>query len=149
MKSLSRIFKALGDPTRLRLVNLLAQRGPGICVCDLVEVLQLPQSTISRQIAPLRSLELVTARRAGTWMLYGLKDQEAVFFQGLRACLDAAADSPELKADLERFDHLRDRRELASCCRPGLQANAEGAASSCCSGEEAASGAPAKVSTQS
>jgi ArsR family transcriptional regulator len=134
MKSLSRIFKALGDPTRLRLVNLLAQRGPGICVCDLVEVLQLPQSTISRQIAPLRSLDLIHARRAGTWMLYGLKQDDAAFFQGLRSCLDAAAAaSRELQADLARFDHLRDRRKLASCCRPGLQMSPIEGEAACCS----------------
>lgn len=138
-------FKALGDPTRLRLASLLAQRGPGICVCDLVEVLQLPQSTISRQIAPLRALGLVRARRAGTWMLYALEEGEGRFARAWRACLDAAAgESPELRADIERFDQLRDRRQLASCCRPDLQAARTEAEAGCCgapaAGESAGKG---------
>lgn len=133
MNPFAQMFKALGDPIRLRLANLIGQRGPGICVCDLVEVLQLPQSTISRQITPLRTLGLVRARRAGTWMLYGLEENSEAFRQALLACLNAAAEeSPELKADLERFDQLRERRELASCCRPELLAAREGEAASCC-----------------
>jgi ArsR family transcriptional regulator, arsenate/arsenite/antimonite-responsive transcriptional repressor len=115
----SRVYKALGDPLRLRLINLLAQRGPGICVCDLVDVLRVPQSTISRQIAPLRSLGLIRARRAGTWMLYGLEQSDDPFFRGILNSLDAAAASPELQADLQRFDDLKRRQELA-CCRPAM-----------------------------
>lgn len=132
MNPFAQMFKVLGDPIRLRLMNLMAQRGPGICVCDLVDVLQLPQSTISRQIAPLRTLGLIRARRAGTWMLYGLEEAGSAFQEAIRPCLDVAAEeSAELKADLERFDLLRERRELASCCRPELLA-ARNADSACC-----------------
>lgn len=137
MLTSSRTFKALGDPTRLRIVNLLAQRGPGICVCDLVDVLQVPQSTISRQIAPLRSLGLIRARRAATWMLYALEERGDAFFQGLKVCLDAAAaESEELRTDLERFDELKRRRELASCCQPTVMAAAqeEAGGTACCGG---------------
>lgn len=143
MLSFARTFKALGDPTRLRLVNLLAQRGPGICVCDLVEVLQLPQSTISRQMEPLRSLGLVRARRAGTWMLYAFEEREEPFFASLRAGLDAAAaESIELQADIERFDLLRERRELASCCRPELQKAMNSEEGACCGSETSTPAAP-------
>lgn len=137
MLTASRIFKALGDPTRLRIVNLLAQRGPGICVCDLVDVLQIPQSTISRQIAPLRSLGLIRARRAATWMLYALEEASGPFTSALRPCLDAAAaESAELKTDLARFDELKRNRELASCCQPTVMAaaRADAGESACCAG---------------
>lgn len=136
----SHLFKALGDPTRLRLVSLVALRGP-ICVCDLVEVLQLPQSTISRQIAPLRTLGLVAARRVGTWMLYALENRKDALFLALRSSLAACIESePELREDLERFDLLKRRRELACCGAPALQAAAGGGPGvACCKPEKPAS----------
>jgi ArsR family transcriptional regulator len=61
-------FKALADPTRLRITVLLS-RGE-LCVCDLTEVLGVPQSTISRHMGKLKSAGLVTDRRAGKWVHY-------------------------------------------------------------------------------
>ncbi|MDT8375155.1 MAG: metalloregulator ArsR/SmtB family transcription factor [Mariprofundaceae bacterium] len=63
------LFKALGDPVRLRLFCLLALKGEQ-CVCHLTRALRLPQSTISRHLGVLRSSGLVTARRDGKWMHY-------------------------------------------------------------------------------
>lgn len=69
--SVSKLCKCLGDDLRLSLVCLMdAQRE--ICVCDLVDALDAPQSTISRHLAQLRQCELVVARRQGTWMHYRL-----------------------------------------------------------------------------
>jgi ArsR family transcriptional regulator, arsenate/arsenite/antimonite-responsive transcriptional repressor len=61
-------FQALADPTRLRLLNLLADGE--VCVCHLVEVLGTNQPKVSRHLAYLRRAGLVTARRQGTWMHY-------------------------------------------------------------------------------
>jgi ArsR family transcriptional regulator len=63
-------FKALADPSRLRITVLLS-RGE-LCVCDLTAVLGLPQSTISRHMGKLKSAGLVTDRRAGKWVHYQL-----------------------------------------------------------------------------
>lgn len=63
-------LKALADPTRLRIVVLLS-RGE-LCVCDLTEVLHLPQPTISRHMAKLKSAGMVSDRRAGKWVHYQL-----------------------------------------------------------------------------
>jgi ArsR family transcriptional regulator len=65
---MTRFFQALGDGTRLRLLNLIG--GQEICVCYLVEVLGVPQPKISRHLAYLRSAGLVGARREGKWMHY-------------------------------------------------------------------------------
>jgi ArsR family transcriptional regulator len=112
------LLKAFADPARLRLLHLLAHRGPEICVCDLAEVLQMPQSTISRQMSPLRLLGLVRGRRAGLWVYYSLADPadafHAALLAGLRHC---AGEGGALEADLPRFDALRKKRALA-CCRP-------------------------------
>lgn len=65
-------FKALADPTRLRIVCLLVNRE--LCVCDLTEVLQIPQPTISRHMATLKQAGLVLDRRAGKWVHYMLAE---------------------------------------------------------------------------
>ncbi len=64
-------FKALGDPVRLRLFALLGQFEE-LCVCHLVDALELPQSTISRHLSVLRHAGLVATRREGKWMYYYL-----------------------------------------------------------------------------
>jgi ArsR family transcriptional regulator len=61
-------FQALGDKTRLRLLNLMGDQE--ICVCYLVEVLGQPQPKISRHLAYLRRAGIVAARREGKWMHY-------------------------------------------------------------------------------
>lgn len=68
MKKTAQLFKALSDETRLRILALL---GSGeLCVCDLVAILELPQSTVSRHLAYLRNAGLVIDRRQGVWMYY-------------------------------------------------------------------------------
>ena len=67
----AKLFKALGDPLRVRLVVLLALRGE-TCVCDLAKAVQEPQYKISRHLAILRAAKVVTSRRRGPWMYYGL-----------------------------------------------------------------------------
>ncbi len=66
--SVERFFQALGDNTRLRLLNLLGEKE--ICVCYLVEILDQPQPKVSRHLAYLRSAGVVEARREGKWMHY-------------------------------------------------------------------------------
>ncbi|ATX83068.1 ArsR family transcriptional regulator [Mariprofundus ferrinatatus] len=66
------IFKALGDPIRLRLFSLLTHEE--LCVCHLTESLKLPQSTVSRHLGVLRSAGLVSTRREGKWMHYRLAE---------------------------------------------------------------------------
>jgi len=70
MKNEARLFKALSDETRLRILALL--QGGELCVCDLMAVLELPQSTVSRHLATLRNAGLVEDRRQGVWMYYRL-----------------------------------------------------------------------------
>ncbi len=64
------LFKSLGDETRLRLLNLFLQSGKKICVCEMVDALQLPQYQVSRHLTILRNLDLVKTTRQGTWIYY-------------------------------------------------------------------------------
>jgi len=62
------LFKALADPTRLRLINLIGDEE--LCVCFFVEVLQTNQPKISRHLAYLRRAGVVAGRREGKWIHY-------------------------------------------------------------------------------
>ncbi len=99
MKHHAQIFKALSDPIRLRIVLLLQAEGE-LCVCDLMAVLKLPQSTVSRHLAYLKRSCWVDIRRQGVWMYYQLSRESC---QMCRELLDIllrhAADLPEAKAD--------------------------------------------------
>ena len=66
--NIERFFQALGDMTRLRLLNLMGDQE--ICVCYFTEILGQPQPKISRHLAYLRSAGIVTVRREGRWMHY-------------------------------------------------------------------------------
>lgn len=71
-------FKALADPTRVRILNLLARNDEPICVCDIVDQFPLGQPTISHHLKILRDTCFVHAERRGTFMYYSIN----------RACLN-------------------------------------------------------------
>jgi len=70
---ISRIFKALGDPTRLKI--LWALDHGEMCVCDLAAMLDISESAVSQQLRTLRNLSLVNNRREGTVLYYHLMDE--------------------------------------------------------------------------
>jgi ArsR family transcriptional regulator, arsenate/arsenite/antimonite-responsive transcriptional repressor len=70
---LARVFKALGDPVRLRLVSLIgAHQGGEVCVCELTDAFDLTQPTISHHLKVLREAGVITSQRRGTWVYYRL-----------------------------------------------------------------------------
>lgn len=80
---LSDIFKALSDPTRLKIINALSNSE--LCVCDIAAVLNMSQSAISHQLRILRNLRLVKYRKEGKSAIYSLDDDHILqlFNQGL------------------------------------------------------------------
>ncbi len=70
---LSKVFKALGDPVRLRLLSMIASKAGGeVCVCDLTPAFDLSQPTISHHLKLLRQAGLIDCERRGTWVYYWL-----------------------------------------------------------------------------
>lgn len=68
---LARVFKALGDPVRLRLLSMIASREGGeMCVCELTPAFDLAQPTISHHLKLLRQAGLIDCERRGTWVYY-------------------------------------------------------------------------------
>jgi ArsR family transcriptional regulator len=127
MRSLVNLFKALSDETRLRILNLLLEGE--LCVCEVMDALQMPQPRISHQLRILKDAGLVTDRREGKWMIYALKAAgeeepasallqllwegrageifardrgrlQETFAKRLRACGRAEASTPEEEGDL-------------------------------------------------
>ena len=111
-KIVSDKFAAFSDPTRLRILHLL--RDGELCVGDLVTILDMPQSTISRHLAYLRRSTLVATRKSGLWMYYSLTPAKSEFHRKLLDCLTACfADVPELKKDATRAKKVR---KNGGCC---------------------------------
>ena len=105
MKTTARMFKALSDETRLRILCLLLEGE--LCVCDLMAVLQLPQSTVSRHLAYLKHSGWVEDRRCGVWMYYSLEDNGGELQKGLIGTLRNALPSLEVAAsDRQRLNEL-------------------------------------------
>lgn len=102
MRPLTRLFKALADETRLRMVALLAHGE--LCVCHIEAGLALTQSTTSRQLAVLRAAEVVEARRDGSWVYYRLAPQDdAECRRVLRALVGEFGKRDVLRRDVERL----------------------------------------------
>ncbi|WP_029408689.1 metalloregulator ArsR/SmtB family transcription factor [Thiomicrorhabdus sp. Milos-T2] len=71
LDNITQLFKALSDPIRLRILNLLITKD-SFCVCEIVDILGIGQSTISRHLAYLKNSGLVESWREGVWMHYSL-----------------------------------------------------------------------------
>jgi ArsR family transcriptional regulator len=106
---MERFFQALGDQTRLRLLNLMSDQE--ICVCYLVEILGAPQPKISRHLAYLRGAGIVTSRREGKWMHYRIEmPAHSGAARILRQTLDCLKEEKPMQADQARL--------LRACCSP-------------------------------
>ena len=82
------MFKALGDPVRLRLLSLIAASGSEACVCDLTDAFDLSGPTISYHLKTLREAGLVDCERRGTWVYYWVRPEA---FRRLGALLEVPA----------------------------------------------------------
>lgn len=103
------LFAALADPTRLRLLNLIA--GREVCVCYLVAILRQSQPKISRHLAYLRKAGVVSARREGKWMHYSIaRPKDNVAASILDAALESLKLDGEMQVDLARLGQ--------ACCEP-------------------------------
>src|SRR5947209_4802944 len=107
--SMERLFRALADRTRLRVLNLIGEQE--LCVCYFVEILGMSQPKISRHLAYLRNAGIVIARRDGKWMHYKFVKPEN---QAAARILD------EVFAGMEHDPAMqRDRARLnTACCAP-------------------------------
>lgn len=111
MEVLVKIFKALGDKNRLRIVKMLQPRAR--CVCEITEILKLAPSTVSQHLSLLRDAGLVVDRKDGKWVEYQLNSQfNNVFLIGLMPLISYWLNNdPQIVADSQRFQTV-DRKDL-------------------------------------
>ncbi|MGH9607380.1 MAG: ArsR/SmtB family transcription factor [Terracidiphilus sp.] len=106
---LARMFAALADPTRLRLLNLM--NGREVCVCYFVEILRQSQPKVSRHLAYLRRAGIVSARREGKWMHYSIeRPADPAAAEILDATLMSLKSNRAMQSDLARLGK--------ACCQP-------------------------------
>jgi ArsR family transcriptional regulator, arsenate/arsenite/antimonite-responsive transcriptional repressor len=114
MKKTAKVFKTLSDETRLRILALLGEGE--LCVCDLMAILELPQSTVSRHLATLRNAGLVEDRRQGVWMYYRLAAVEDLLLREFLAALPGRlAGTPQGKDDQASLLAYLEKKESAVC----------------------------------
>ena len=112
MKLTARMFKALADETRLRILGLLLSQGE-LCVCDIMAALQLPQSTVSRHMAYLRNSGWVDDRRMGLWVYYQVTPAGSALRQELAGVL--LKHLPEFSGAAEDRERLAIFAESKNC----------------------------------
>ncbi len=115
MKHLAQTIKALSDPIRLRIVLLLQAEGE-LCVCDLIAVLKLPQSTVSRHLAYLKRSCWVDIRRDGVWMYYSLSRESCAICKELLQTLKRHASIlPEAASDRDTLVAFQQNKDNPTC----------------------------------
>ncbi len=116
--NIERFFQALGDNTRLRLLNLMGDQE--ICVCYFVEILGQPQPKISRHLAYLRNAGIVSARRDGKWMHYRMvMPQDEGAARVLTQVLQWFKEEKTMQADRSKLSK--------ACCAPERYTTLQGA----------------------
>ncbi len=123
MRDLLAITKALADENRLRAIGLLDQRE--LCLCQIVEVLGLAPSTVSRHMSILHQARLVESRKEGRWAYFRLAEQDApqavldalaMVLAGLHGEARAKADQKTLKSVLKLQPEELCRRQSQCKC---------------------------------
>ncbi len=104
MKEIIKAFKALSDPTRLRIFLLLLEKD--LCVCELTYVLDMSQSRVSHQLRLLRDADLVEDKRDGRWIIYTIPRAARRGFGPLLRRLSGPdrAETKLIPRDIDRLD---------------------------------------------
>ena len=113
MDSVAQLFKALSEPVRLRIISLLLHGER--CVCDIMAVLKMPQSTVSRHLAYLKNAGWVEGERRGVWMYYRMAESSSVFHSDLLGLLKSHLPATDAgQADADRL-HIVLENDKQSC----------------------------------
>jgi len=101
------ITKALADANRVR--ALMALRNRELCVCRIIEMLQLAPSTVSKHLTILKQARLIEGRKEGRWMYYRLpSDPNSTVRETLEWIFQSLENSPDIEADKKRMDKIID-----------------------------------------
>jgi ArsR family transcriptional regulator, arsenate/arsenite/antimonite-responsive transcriptional repressor len=108
-----RVFKALSDPTRLRIVKLLQKSGE-LCVCEIMKALDMTQTRASRNLGVLKNAGLVKDNRKGLWVHYSLETGEKGCCGGVLGLIKGIMNDDEaVKEDYIRVKKSMNKKERA------------------------------------
>ena len=105
-------FKALGEETRFRITRILIQAGKELCVCEIEDILNLPQYNISKHLNLLKRTELVIERRDGKLKMYGINENDSLnrsLFNSISSLKGSIDD--RIKNDFNNLDKRLKLRE--------------------------------------
>ena len=109
---IDKMFRALADRTRLRIMHLLQDEE--LCVTDILGILDVPQAKASHHLTYLRRAGLVEMRKQGLWCFYRLRPAQSVLHEKLLDCLEHCFTcAPDLIADRERAAEVK---ASGGCC---------------------------------
>ncbi len=115
MKEVARLLKAVSEDIRLRILLLLTYGE--LCVCDIMEILSLPQSTISRHLAYLKNAGFIDDRRSGVWTYYRIYEEGDRLRKRLINLLkEELKDLPSTKSDVEALMRYKEKKHRLTGC---------------------------------
>ena len=109
MKKLMTLLKAIADENRVRL--LMALKGGELCVCQLIDFIDLAPSTVSKHMSILRNADLVSSRKEGRWVYYKLPDGSpgSASSQLLVWLIDNFEEAAQIKDDLKKLQEVLEK----------------------------------------
>ena len=117
LNNLTEIGQALSDGSRVR--ALMSLRKQELCVCQLIDLLDLAPSTVSKHMAVLKQAELVETRKEGRWVYYRLSvpDENSAATQALHCLQDTLIRSPQIREDDRKLREILATDLEVICCR--------------------------------
>jgi ArsR family transcriptional regulator, arsenate/arsenite/antimonite-responsive transcriptional repressor len=114
VQEFNNLGQAIADPTRVRILSALLRAE--LCVCELVDALEVSQSTLSSHLQVLRQIGMVSTRKEGRWVYYSLEKRKAALMNALFSLIqkDVGPD-PGLVRDAQRIDRRLAMREDGRC----------------------------------
>lgn len=117
------VFRGLANEERLRILKLLLEERDGVCVCELVDSLRLPQYEVSRQLSVLRRCGLVAGEKRGTWVYYSIRQDAPPLATAVLEALRTQLDDEPFREDRERL-RLRLQLRAEGICTLGYPPDA-------------------------
>ena len=121
MESILAITRALSDENRVRALMVLGDQE--VCVCQLIELLQLAPSTVSKHMSVLKQAKLVAGNKKGRWMYYRLPGKTAapIVRRALSWIRQAASEDPRIRIDAKRMKKIIETNRDALCERQSIR----------------------------
>jgi len=118
MENYTNIFKVLSDKTRVRILRLLLQANTELCICEILDALQIPQYNISKHIRELKLFSLVSERKQGRFVFYSACKPKDDFHKQVIVTVNSIPQELFID-DLKRFEEIaflkREERGIYVC----------------------------------